>query len=108
MPLRRPAPTGSITLNCGDDPARGFCISEADQYLVQNDIIQNRVTFQTQPLCHECGLPAIPLDDFSNALAAQRLQCRPDLNSTCPSGRLRRKVTRLAILSLLQVAGAGG
>ena len=59
-----PAPALAIILYLCDDPVRSPVTAEADNDLVQDDIVQHFNARLVQRRCHFVHLPAIPFHEF--------------------------------------------
>ena len=70
------APADAVLLNRCDRAQSLFRIAEGDQDLVQHHFIEHFKPSGPQSVCESACLPAIALDEFGKALAADRSQSR--------------------------------
>src|SRR5262245_60578913 len=79
LPDRTPAPAGSVSLNSPNNATGQFGISERNEDLVENHVIQDVKACRPQAIRCDCRITAAPLDQVIDSLAAQRSQRRPIL-----------------------------
>src|SRR5256885_2911275 len=108
VPLRPTAPTGPFGLNAINHSTRRRVVAEANQHLIERDLVQHLVPGGREPGGEPGGVTAAALHQVGEPGTAERRERRPDLDPARPARQLRCVVVRLARRTPHQVRRLGG
>src|SRR5215471_919215 len=93
LPLGAAEPAGAVLLHAADHVARRLAVTETDEYLVENDVIQDRhAARRPKQLGEEARVRAAALDELGDTAATEGANRSVDGEAARTARELRRPV----------------